>query len=72
MIFARQVTPGLTNLIRKIDGINEKNKDNMGSFVIFLGEQEGLEKDLKKLAEESGLKNTMSAPAARSRSRLSS
>lgn len=57
MIFARQISPALTTLIKKVDAVNEKNKEQMGSFVVFLGEQEDLEKDLKKLAEESGLKN---------------
>jgi len=59
MIFAREVTPALTTLIKKIDAVNEKNKESMGSFVVFLGEEEGLKAQLKKLAEESGLKNTV-------------
>lgn len=61
MIFAREVSPALTTLIKKIDAVNEKNKDNMGSFVVFLGEKEGLEKDLKKLAEDTGIKTTVLA-----------
>jgi hypothetical protein len=61
MIFARQVTPALTTLIKKIDAINEQNKDRMGSFVVFLGEQEGLEGQLKDLAEKSQLKRTVLA-----------
>lgn len=59
MIFAREVTPELTTLIKKVDGINDKNKDRMGSFVVFLGEKEGLEPKLKKLADDSGLKHTV-------------
>jgi hypothetical protein len=59
MVFAREVTPALTSLIKKIDAVNEQNKDTMGSFVVFLGERDGLEDQLKKMAEESGLKNTV-------------
>ncbi len=59
MIFAREVTPALTTLIKKIDAVNGQNKDRMGSFVVFLGEKDGLETQLKKLAEEAGLKYTI-------------
>src|SRR5262249_23558630 len=59
MIFAREVTPALATLIKKIDAVNEKNKERMGSFVVLLGEEEKLEKALKKLAEENDVKNTV-------------
>ena len=59
MVFAREVTPALTSLIKKIDTINGENKERMGSFVVFLGEKEGLEEKLKKMAEEAGLKHTV-------------
>lgn len=59
MIFAREVTPALATLIKKVDAINEQNKERMGSFVVFLGEKDNLEKQLKKLAEDNGIKNTV-------------
>jgi len=58
MIFAREVSPGLTQLIKKIDTETAKNKKaHMGSFVVFLSDKEGLDAQLKSLAEKEGLKN---------------
>jgi hypothetical protein len=56
MIFARENSPELAALIKKIDAVTEQNKNHeMGSFVVFLSDKEGLDKDLQKLANESGL-----------------
>ena len=53
MIFARQVTPELTRLIKRIDEATEKNKErSMGSFVVLLSDSDNLEKDLKELAKK--------------------
>jgi hypothetical protein len=58
MIFAREVTPELTTLIKKIDVATAKNqKARMGSFVVFLSDKEGLDAQLKSLAAKQGLKN---------------
>jgi hypothetical protein len=60
MIFAREVTPGLTTLIKKVDAETAKNgKKGMGSFVVFLSNQETLEKDLQNLAKKEGIKTTI-------------
>lgn len=60
MIFARTVTPDLTNLIKKIDAETVKNsKKSMGSFVVFVSNSETLEKDLKNLAKKEALKSTI-------------
>jgi len=57
MIFAREVSDNLTSLVKKIDAETVKNgKKNMGSFVVFLNDEEGLFDKLKKLAEKEGLK----------------
>jgi hypothetical protein len=41
MIFAREVTPELTQLIKKIDETTAKNKKaEMGSFVVFLHDED--------------------------------
>ena len=58
MIFARSQSDALTSLVKKIDDANAKNK-KMGSFVVFLSDDEGLEDQLKKFAETQGLKNTV-------------
>src|SRR2546423_806269 len=48
MIFARDVSAPLTNLIKKVDAATAKNAGNrMGSFVVFCSDAEGLEKKLK-------------------------
>src|SRR5262249_8354190 len=49
MIFARECSPELVKLIKKIDECTAKNsKCEMGSFVVFLGKAEDLEKKLKE------------------------
>jgi hypothetical protein len=60
MIFAREVSGPLTSLVKKIDAETAKNaKKNMGSFVVFLNDNEGLAKDLKQLAEKEGITKTV-------------
>jgi hypothetical protein len=54
MVFAREVT----SLVKKLDQANDKNK-GMANFFVFLSDDEGLEKQLKDLAEKEGLKNTV-------------
>ena len=57
MIFAREVSPALTHLLKKVDAETSKNKRaRMGSFVVFLCDKEGCESQLKNLAEKEGLK----------------
>lgn len=52
-IFARQVTPELTKLIKRIDEATDKNKERgMGSYVVFLSDSDALEKELKQLAKK--------------------
>lgn len=60
MIFAREVNDHLTGLVKKIDAANAKNQDcDMGSFVVFLSDDKGLEKQLKELAKKEQLKHTV-------------
>jgi len=60
MIFARESSPELTKLIKKIDSETTKNKDkSMGSFVVFLSDKEGLDKDLASLAEKEKIQKTV-------------
>jgi hypothetical protein len=59
MIFAREVSDSLTSLVKKIDAATVKNSDcKMGSFVVFMSDDEGLEKKLKNLAEKEKLTKT--------------
>jgi isopentenyl diphosphate isomerase/L-lactate dehydrogenase-like FMN-dependent dehydrogenase len=57
MIFAREVSGPLTSLVKKLDAETAKNsKAKMGSFVVFMSEDEKLTDQLKSLAEKEGLK----------------
>lgn len=60
MVFARNVDGNLTKLIKKIDEATQKNSSaSMGSFVVFLNDEEGMDKKLKDLAKSEGIKETI-------------
>jgi quercetin dioxygenase-like cupin family protein len=62
LIFARQVSDPLTSLVQKIDAETARNKGaRMGSFVVFLSDDEKLERGLEALAKKEGIKNTILA-----------
>jgi hypothetical protein len=57
LIFAREVTAPLTRLVKKIDAATINNKPRrMGSFVVFLSDDERLDDRLKALARTEGIK----------------
>jgi hypothetical protein len=60
MIFAREPSANLTKLIKKLDDACVKNKSaSMGSFVVFLSDDEGLGTKLKKIAKDQDLKKVI-------------
>jgi hypothetical protein len=60
MIFAREISDPLTSLVKKIDAATAKNSDcRMGSFVVFLTDDEGLETKLKELAKKEKIDHTV-------------
>ena len=60
MIFAREVSDSLTSLVKKIDAETSKNsKAKMGSFVVFMSEDEKLGDTLKTLATKESIKQTI-------------
>ncbi|HWY88267.1 MAG TPA: hypothetical protein VNX28_16265 [Gemmataceae bacterium] len=62
MIFAREASDPLTSLVKKIDAATERNKDKrMGSFIVFLTDEESAKDKLKGLADKEGIKNTIFA-----------
>jgi len=62
MIFAREVTGGLTSLVKKVDQATAKNSDcRMGSFVVFCNDEEDLKDRLEKLADKEKIKHTVLA-----------
>ena len=68
MIFAREISAPLTSLVKKIDAATAENsKAKMGSFVVFLGDEDELKKQVKELGDKESVKKcilaTMSTPA---------
>jgi len=62
MIFAREVSDNLTSLVKKIDAETAKNKSaKMGSFIVFLSDDEKLQDKLKDLAKKEVIKNCIFA-----------
>ena len=60
MIFAREVSDPLTSLVKKIDEATAKNSScRMGSFVVFLNDDEKLPKQLKELAQKEKIQKTV-------------
>ncbi len=56
MIFARDLSDPLASLAKKIDAATEKNNEcKMGSFIVFLNDDEGIDKKLKDLADKEHL-----------------
>ena len=60
MIFARQVTPALVSLLKKIDAATAAHQDcRMGSFVTFLSDSPDLPATLKQVAEREHIQTTI-------------
>lgn len=60
MIFAREVSAPLTSLVKQIDKATAKNSDcSMGSFIVFLSDDDKMEDQLKELSKKENLKNTI-------------
>jgi len=57
VVFAREATPEVAKLIKKLDACTAKHTAcSMGSYVVFLSDKEGLEKELQAMADKAGLK----------------
>lgn len=57
VVFAREATPEVAKLIKKLDACTSKyTQCSMGSYVVFLSDKEGLESQLKSMADKEGLK----------------
>jgi transcription elongation GreA/GreB family factor len=60
MIFAREISDSLTSLVKQIDKATLDNASaRMGSFVVFLNDDDKLEKQLKALADKEDIKETV-------------
>lgn len=62
MVFARDVTPAVAKLLKKLDECTIKNKEKeMGSFAVFCSDAAGLRKKLEESAKKEGLKQLVLA-----------
>jgi hypothetical protein len=59
MIFTREINDPLTSLVKKVDAANKEHGKKMGSFVVVLSDEEGMEKKLKSLASKEKLEKTV-------------
>ena len=60
VVFTREITPGLTSLVKKLDQAATENASaRMGAFVVLLTDDEKAEDKLKQLAEKEGLKKVI-------------
>jgi hypothetical protein len=60
MIFAREISDPLTSLVKKINETTAKNKDkNLGSFVVFLSDEESMAEKLITLADKEKIDQTI-------------
>ena len=60
MIFARDMSDPLLRLLVKLDAATAKNRaSEMGSFVVFLSDKEGLNKQLAAIAKKNALKHVV-------------
>src|SRR6266404_4518474 len=62
MVFARQVTPEVTALVKQLEASTEKNKAaDLGACVIFCSDDSALKAQLEELAKKEKLKNVILA-----------
>ena len=62
VVFARELTPEVAKLIRKLDEATVKNSGaSMGSYAVFMSDSEKLPTDLKNLADKANLQKLVLA-----------
>jgi hypothetical protein len=52
MVFAREISDPLTSLVKKVNEVNDEQGSKMGSFVVFLSDDEAIKDKLKDLAKK--------------------
>jgi hypothetical protein len=58
VVFAREATPAVAKLIKKLDEATNQNKSkSMGSYAVFCSAQEGLQTKLEELASKQGIES---------------
>jgi hypothetical protein len=72
MIFARDLSDPLASLAKKIDAATDKNSEcKMGSFIVFLNDDEGIDKKLKELADKEHLEKISLATMSKNKCQAS-
>lgn len=58
MVFVREASDGLTSLVKKLDGeVGSKKSAGLKAFIVFLSDEDNMEKKVKDLAEKNNIKN---------------
>src|SRR5581483_9560537 len=61
-VFAREITPGLTGLVKKLEQATADHSDcQMGAWVVVLTDDDKMEDKLKELAQKEKLKKVVLA-----------
>ena len=59
-VFAREITPGLTSLVKKLEQTaSDSSSGRVGVFVVLLSDDDKAETKLKELAEKENLKKVV-------------
>jgi uroporphyrinogen-III synthase len=58
-VFAREITPGLTSLVKKLEQTTADSSTKAGAFVVLMTDDEKAETKLKELAEKENLKKVV-------------
>jgi hypothetical protein len=58
MVFAREISDPLTSLVKKVNEVNKEQGSKMGSFVVFLSDDEAIKDKLKELSKKEKLEKT--------------
>jgi uroporphyrinogen-III synthase len=58
-VFAREITPGLTSLVKKLEQTTADSSTKVGAFVVLMTDDEKAEAKLKELAEKEDLKKVV-------------
>jgi hypothetical protein len=62
MIFAKEISDGLTSLVKKVDEATQQHKDaRLGGFAVVSGKKSALEPKLKEMVEKLDLKKVVLA-----------
>ncbi len=60
VVFAKQLTPALAQLVKKIDAATVANKERgLGSYVVFCSDAAGLDQQLQSIARQMQIQSTV-------------